>query len=110
MIPASCKVTKIDKQGVGMTAGYVDACSRVPTKATWLLFVPFNVVNFTLIPVRHQAAVLACFSFVYQTTLSAIANAEAKGGGWVLDLLLGPRARAGSAPHKLKASVTGGGC
>ena len=80
----------------------------VTLKATWIFFVPFNVVNFTLVPVRHQAATLATFSFFYATTLSAIANAEESGGGWALDLLLGPRAK----PRGLTRTVsaTGGGC
>ena len=65
----------------------------VTLKATWIFFVPFNVVNFSLVPVRHQAATLAAFSFFYATTISAIANAEQSGGGWALDLLLGPRAK-----------------
>ena len=80
----------------------------VTLKATWIFFVPFNVVNFTLVPVRHQAATLATFSFFYATTISAIANAEHSGGGWALDLLLGPRApRRGI---KRTVSATGGGC
>ena len=28
----------------------------VTLKATWLFFVPFNAVNFSLVPVHHQAA------------------------------------------------------
>ena len=57
--------------------------------------------------VRHQAATLATFSFFYATTISAIANAEHSGGGWALDLLLGPRAPRGI---KRTVSATGGGC
>ena len=45
-------------------------------RATWAIMAPFNVVNFLLIPVRHQTAALACVSFVYQVMLSAIANAD----------------------------------
>lgn len=65
----------------------------VTLKATWLLFVPFNVFNFTLVPVRHQATSVAAFSFLYNTTLSAIANAESKGNGWIQDLFLGSKAK-----------------
>lgn len=46
-------------------------------KATWVIFTPFNILNFSVIPVRHQAVSNAAFSLVYQTALSAIANAEA---------------------------------
>lgn len=45
--------------------------------ATWAIFTPFNVMNFSVIPVRHQAVSNAAFSLVYQTSLSWIANAEA---------------------------------
>ena len=88
----------------------------VTLKATWLLFIPFNVVNFSFVPVRHQAVALTGFSFVYSTTLSAIANAEHSGGGWVLDLLLGTRSRARAADtdastrERLCSVRTGGGC
>jgi len=78
----------------------------VTLKATWLFFVPFNAVNFSLVPVHHQAATNAVFSFFYLTTLSAIANSEQSGGGWALYLLLGPRAK----PPTLDETRTGDGC
>ena len=41
--------------------------------ATWVIFTPLNLVNFSLVPLRHQQAVNAAASFVYNTTLSLIA-------------------------------------
>lgn len=54
----------------------------------------------------YQAATNAVFSFFYLTTLSAIANTEQSGGGWMLDLLLGARAN----PRRLDETRTADGC
>ena len=49
-------------------------------QVTWSIFAPFNVVNFMLIPVRHQAFALASVSFSYQCILSMISNADRRAG------------------------------
>ncbi|KAL1524099.1 hypothetical protein AB1Y20_019009 [Prymnesium parvum] len=72
-------------------------------KATWALFVPFNLVNFGVVPARHQAAALALFSFMYNTAISLIANAEStRGVSWRPDHLYSEE-----ISPQLHASTTG---
>ena len=52
-------------------------CRKRAAQAAWAIFAPFNVVNFLFIPVRFQPLAHASVSFVYNTAVSAIANAEA---------------------------------
>lgn len=42
-------------------------------KATWLIFTPFNLANFYVVPVRHQVTTNVAVSFVYNLTLSFLA-------------------------------------
>ena len=41
---------------------------------TWAVFIPSNVVSFTLIPLRHQATMNAAVGFVYAIVLSVVAS------------------------------------
>lgn len=43
-------------------------------RTTWMIFTPVGLVNFTLVPVRHQATMAAAAGFVYQLCLSLVAG------------------------------------
>jgi hypothetical protein len=42
--------------------------------ATWAIFTPSNVLNYWLVPVRHQASSIALVGFLYQVSLSLLAG------------------------------------
>jgi hypothetical protein len=62
--------------------------------ATWSIFTPANLVNFWLVPLRHQQSLHVCVSFVYNTTLSLLAAPRARDVG---------RTRAGSGTASREA-------
>ena len=62
-------------------------------KASWVIFTPFNIANFYIVPVRHQVTTNVVVSFVWNLTLSCLAAPRAS------DMKLGDVSGASRLPH-----------